>query len=92
MLQRPPFGRRQDIPLDRAQDRREAAVRLQTFKVFHAVAAGQVQKDQRQHHLDVEPPLQPCDPHVLADRRAKADRLDQFEIQRQTGQRGQPAA
>jgi hypothetical protein len=30
-------------------DRREAAVRLQPLQVLQAVAAGQIQEDQRQH-------------------------------------------
>ena len=85
-LQRSPFGGQQHITLDRTQDRREAAVRFQPLKVFDAVATSQVQEDQRQHHLDVEPALGAGHMHVLSDRRAKANGLDQIEIQRQARQ------
>ena len=46
---------------------------FQPLKVFDAVAAGKVQENHRQHHLDVEPALAAGNLHVLADRRAKAD-------------------
>ena len=92
LLQRPPFGARQQILLDRLQDRRKAAVALQPLEVFDAVAAGQVQENHRQNHLDVEPALAAGRPHMPPDRRAEPAGLDQLEIQRKTGQRGQSMA
>ena len=84
-LQRPPFGARQQILLDCAQDRRKAAVALQPLDVLHAIPAREVQQDHRQNHLDVEPALAAGRPHMPPDRRAQATRLDQIEIQRKTG-------
>ena len=75
-----------------AQDRRKAAVALQPFDVFDAVAAGEVQENHRQNHLDVEPALAAGRPHMPPDRRAEPAGLDQVEIQRKTGQRGQSMA
>jgi hypothetical protein len=73
------------------QHRGKAAVLLEPFKILHAVAAGQVQEDHRQRHLDVQPPLGAGNPDRLADRCRQATAMQQVEIQRQTGQRGQTA-
>ena len=91
-FQRPPFGARKQILLDRPQDRRKAAVALQPFDVFHAVAAGQIQENHRQNHLDVEPALAAGRPNMPLDRPAEAAGLDQVEIQGKPGQRRQSMA
>jgi hypothetical protein len=82
-LQQSPLGVRQYLPLDRPQDCRKAAVLLQPLQILHTVAASQVQKNQRQYHLDVEPTLRASHMDVPADCCAKTNGLDQIKIQRQ---------
>jgi hypothetical protein len=65
---------------------------LQPLQVLDAVAAGQVQENHRQHHLDVQPALAASNLDVLADRRRQPAALNQIEIQWQSCQRRQPAA
>ena len=83
--QRPPFGARKQILLDRRQNRRKAVVALQPFDVFDAIAARQIHEDHRQNHLDVEPALAAGHAHMTPDRRAQPAGLYQLEIQRKTG-------
>jgi hypothetical protein len=72
----PTLGTGQQIPLDRAQSRREATVGLRTFKGFDAVAAGQDREDHRQHRLEVQPTRTA---QVPQDRHAEPARMDQIE-------------
>ena len=91
-LQRSPFGARQQFPLDRLQNCRKAAVVLKLFDVFDAIAARQVQENNRKHHLDVEPALDAGRTNMLPYRCIKAHGLDQVDIDRKTGKRRQSMA
>src|SRR6202795_3211187 len=88
-LQQPPFGARQQILLDRAQDRQKAVVALQPFDILDTVAARKVEENHRQRHLNVEPALAAGRPQMPPDRRREAAGLDKLEIQRETGKRRQ---
>src|ERR1700674_3185290 len=78
--------------LDRPQDRGKAAVALQLYDVITAIAARQVQKNTRKHHLDVEPALAARRTNMPPDRRAKPAGLNQVDIHRKTRQRRQSMA
>src|SRR5882757_509130 len=78
--------------LDRPQNRRKAAVALKLVDVIDAIAARQVQKNNRKHHLDIEPALAAGRPNMPPDCRAETARLDQVDIHRKTGKRRQSMA
>jgi len=62
------------------------------FDVLDAVAAPQVQKDHRQHRLNIQPALGTRHANMPADRRAEATGVDQIEIHWRPSQRGQADA
>src|ERR1700687_5865551 len=61
-----------------------AVVSFQSFKIFHAIAAGEVQKQHRQHHLQVQPALKARHTNKSTDRPRQPTLLDQVEENRQT--------
>src|SRR6202166_5061689 len=78
--------------LNRLQNCRKTAVVLKLFDVIDAIAARQVQKNSRKHHLDIEPALAAGRPNMSPDRRADTAGLDQLDIHRKTRQRRQSMA
>jgi hypothetical protein len=82
--QRTTLPPRQKRPFHRLQDRRKAVVSFQSFKIFHAIAAGEVQKQHRQHHLQVQPALKARHTNKSTDRPRQPTLLDQVEENRQT--------
>src|ERR1700688_611569 len=78
--------------LDRPQNCRKAAVVLKLFDVIDAIAARQVQENNRKHHLDIEPALAASRQNMPPDRRAETAGLDQVDIHRKTGKRRQSMA
>src|ERR1700722_17031190 len=83
---------RQHILLNRLQNCRKTPVVLKLFDVIDAIAARQVQKNNRKHHLDIEPALAAGRPNMSPDRRADTAGLDQLDIHRKTRQRRQSMA
>ena len=64
----------------------------QPLQVLHAVAAGQIQENHCENHLDVQPSLAAGNLDVLTDRRRQRAAVHQVQIQRQTRQRCQARA
>jgi len=89
--QRPAIPARQQPAFDLPHHLRKAGVLLQPLQIRDTVAAREVQKNQRQDHLKIEPTLVAGNLDILLGRRIKAADLDQFKIDRQPAQGRHPA-